>query len=135
VVFDRAVRPLRSPITVANLAAFWQQMLPTMPVLPVLPTNKYFTVNNLWVEPYHGMEELIGSIPIRSTNQTNNLANRQERATPRVWLVSYPCLRYQEFRSTLRFAKPRGPEDRSLDRFDLQKYIGRNQCQLKKHHL
>jgi hypothetical protein len=28
---------------------------------------------------FHGMEEVIGSIPIRSTNQTNNLADSQKR--------------------------------------------------------
>jgi hypothetical protein len=50
-----------------KLAAFWQQMLPIMPVLPVLPTHKYLSVNNLAFDPYHGMEEVIGSIPIRST--------------------------------------------------------------------
>ena len=52
-----------------NLAAFWQQMLPIMPVMPVLPTRKYCSVNNLGFDPYHGMEEVIGSIPIRSTNK------------------------------------------------------------------
>jgi hypothetical protein len=57
-----------------NLAAFWQQMLPIMPVLPILPTHKYCSVNNLGFDPYHGMEEVIGSIPIRSTNKSNNLA-------------------------------------------------------------
>jgi hypothetical protein len=31
-----------------------------MPVLPVLPTHKYFTVNNLRWHPQHGMEEVIG---------------------------------------------------------------------------
>jgi hypothetical protein len=51
-----------------NLAAFWQQMLPIMPVLLVFPTHKYCPVNNLAFEPYHGMEEVTGSIPIRSTN-------------------------------------------------------------------
>jgi len=50
-----------------NLAAFWQQMLPIMPVMPVLPAHKYLSVNNLACDPYHGMEEVIGSIPIRST--------------------------------------------------------------------
>jgi hypothetical protein len=58
-----------------HLAAFWQQMLPSMPVLPVLPTRKYCTVNNLAFDPYHGMEEVIGSIPIRSTKYLNNLAS------------------------------------------------------------
>ena len=28
---------------------------------------------------FHGMEEVIGSIPIRSTNKPNNLASRQEK--------------------------------------------------------
>jgi len=58
-----------------NLAAFWQQMLPTMPVLPVYSTYKLYTVNNLRFDSYHGMEEVIGSIPIRSTNHFNNLDN------------------------------------------------------------
>ena len=49
-----------------NLAAFWQQMLPIMPVLPILPTHKYCSVNNLGFDPYHGMEEVIGLIAIRS---------------------------------------------------------------------
>jgi hypothetical protein len=48
-----------------KLAAFWQQVLP---IMPVLPTHKYLYVNNLAFDPYHGMEEVIGSIPIRSTN-------------------------------------------------------------------
>jgi hypothetical protein len=45
-----------------NLAAFWQQMLPTMPVLPVLPTHNHCIVNNLVFDPYHGMEEVMGSL-------------------------------------------------------------------------
>jgi hypothetical protein len=43
--------------------------------LPVLPTRKYCTVNNLAFDPYHGMEEVIGSIPIRSTKYLKNLAS------------------------------------------------------------
>jgi hypothetical protein len=39
---NRVARPLRSPITVVEFwAAFWQQMLPTVPVLPVFITHKY----------------------------------------------------------------------------------------------
>jgi hypothetical protein len=53
-----------------DLAAFWQQMLPSMPVLPVWPTHNHCIVNNLAFDPYHGMEEVIGSIPIRSTTLT-----------------------------------------------------------------
>jgi hypothetical protein len=39
-----------------------------MPVLPVLPTHNHCIVNNLVFDPYHGMEEVTGSIPVRSTN-------------------------------------------------------------------
>jgi hypothetical protein len=28
---------------------------------------------------FHGMEEVTGSIPVRSTNQSSSLANRQEK--------------------------------------------------------
>jgi hypothetical protein len=65
------------------LAAFWQQMLPTRPVLPVLPTAKYYFINNLVFDPQHGMEEVIGSIPIRSTNFSPFLgANRRQFCAP-----------------------------------------------------
>ena len=37
-------------------------------VLPVVPVRKYCAVYNLGEISYHGMEEVIGSIPIRSTN-------------------------------------------------------------------
>jgi hypothetical protein len=58
---------------VANLAAFWQQISPIVPVLPTVPTHKSCAVYNLAFEAFHGMEEIIGSIPIRSTNQFNHL--------------------------------------------------------------
>jgi hypothetical protein len=58
-----------------ELAAFWQQMLPSMPVLPVYPAHNHCIFNNLASDPYHGMEGVIGSIPIRSTNYFNNLAD------------------------------------------------------------
>jgi len=54
---------------VANLAAFWQQISPIVPVLPTVPTHKSCAVYNLAFEAFHGMEEVIGSIPIRSTKQ------------------------------------------------------------------
>jgi hypothetical protein len=53
---------------VANLAAFWQQISPIVPVLPTVPAHKYCAVYKVAVEAFHGMEEVIGSIPIRSTN-------------------------------------------------------------------
>jgi len=37
-------------------------------VLPVVPVRKYCAVYYLAHDSYHGMEEVIGSIPIRSTN-------------------------------------------------------------------
>ena len=60
-------RSARGPL-VANLAAFWQQISPIVPVLPTVPTHKSCAVYNLAFEAFHGMEEVIGSIPIRSTN-------------------------------------------------------------------
>jgi hypothetical protein len=38
-------------------------------VLPVVPAPKYCAVYNLAQDSYHGMEEVIGSIPIRSTKK------------------------------------------------------------------
>jgi len=49
---------------VANLAAFWQQISPIAPVLPTVPAYKSCAVYNLAFEAFHGMEEVIGSIPI-----------------------------------------------------------------------
>src|ERR1700677_4217696 len=61
-------RSARGPL-VANLAAFWQQISPIVPVLPTVPAHKSCAVYNLAFEAFHGMEEVIGSIPIRSTKQ------------------------------------------------------------------
>ena len=46
---------------VANLAAFWQQISPIVPVLPTVPTHKSCAVYNLAFEAFHGMEEVIKS--------------------------------------------------------------------------
>ena len=51
-----------------KFVAFLSQIPPIGPVLPTQPTNKSFAVNNLISVSFHGMEEVIGSIPIRSTN-------------------------------------------------------------------
>jgi len=48
-------------------------------VLPVVPVRKYCAVYYLAHDSYHGMEEVIGSIPIRSTNKPNNLADSQKK--------------------------------------------------------
>ena len=51
-----------------DLAAFWQQIVPIVPFLPVVPVCKCCAVYYLRSHAHHGMEEVIGSIPIRSTN-------------------------------------------------------------------
>jgi hypothetical protein len=56
-----------------NLAAFWQQIVPIVPFLPVTPVRKYCAVYNLRSAALHGMEEVVGSIPTRSTNKLNHL--------------------------------------------------------------
>jgi hypothetical protein len=50
-----------------NLGAFCGQIAPMVSVLPVVPVRKYCAVYYLAHDSYHGMEEVIGSIPIRST--------------------------------------------------------------------
>jgi hypothetical protein len=46
-----------------------------------VPVHKYCAVYNLRFESFHGMEEVIGSIPIRSTKYTrqNSELRRQKR--------------------------------------------------------
>ena len=61
---------------VEKFVAFLSQIQPGGPFLPVVPVSKCCTVYNLRFLLQHGMEEVIGSIPIRSTNKSNNLANR-----------------------------------------------------------
>jgi hypothetical protein len=39
--------------------------------LPVVPVCKHCAVNNLRFEFFHGMEEVVGSIPTRSTKPIN----------------------------------------------------------------
>ena len=48
-------RSARGPL-VANLAAFWQQISPIVPVLPTVPARKPCAVYNLAFEAFHGME-------------------------------------------------------------------------------
>jgi hypothetical protein len=64
------------------LPAFCPQIAPIEPFLPVMPVHKYRAVYNLRFESFHGMEEVIGSIPIRSTNKpfnTNDLPALPDR--------------------------------------------------------
>jgi len=53
---------------VVVLPAFCPQIAPIGPFLPVVPVHKYCAVYILRFDSFHGMEEVIGSIPIRSTN-------------------------------------------------------------------
>ncbi|HET9101428.1 MAG TPA: hypothetical protein VFN62_13625 [Acidobacteriaceae bacterium] len=52
---------------VVMLPAFCPQIAPIMPVLPVVPTRKCCAVYYLRLDLFHGMEEVVGSIPTRST--------------------------------------------------------------------
>ena len=53
-----------------KFVASLSQIPPIGPVLPTLPIHKPFTVYILRRDSFHGMEEVIGSIPIRSTNKS-----------------------------------------------------------------
>jgi hypothetical protein len=56
------------PIGFRNLVSNWCQTVPIVPVFPTQPVYNHLSVNNLVFFQFHGMEEVIGSIPIRSTN-------------------------------------------------------------------
>ena len=56
-----------------NLGAFCGQIAPMVSVLPVVPARKYCAVYYLAHDSYYGMEEVIGSIPIRSTKYFKHL--------------------------------------------------------------
>jgi hypothetical protein len=70
-----------------------------VPVLPTQPVRKCCTVYNLRFDSFHGMEEVFGSIPIRSTNKSNNLqqfdGNLQSEIPPWFQFSSW------EFRRTI----------------------------------
>ena len=51
------------------LVSIWCQSAPTVPVWPVMPSHKPFVFNNEGYLRFHGMEEVTGSIPVRSTKQ------------------------------------------------------------------
>ena len=57
-------QPARKPV---KFVAFLSQIPPSGPFLPVVPVYNHCTVNNLRFRSQHGMEEVVGSIPTRST--------------------------------------------------------------------
>jgi len=56
------------------LPAFCPQITPIGPLLPVLPSCKCCAVYYLWFDSFHGMEEVVGSIPTRSTKSLQELS-------------------------------------------------------------
>jgi hypothetical protein len=57
-----------------KVCPFLSQIAPIVPVLPTQPTRKCCAVCILRFELFHGMEEVIGSIPIRSTKSSQQLS-------------------------------------------------------------
>src|SRR5271168_3839859 len=71
------------------------QRPPRRPVLPVFPTYKAFAVNNLHFSSSHGMEEVVGSIPTRSTNFPSELSRASANGAifrPSAYFCAYHCL-------------------------------------------
>ena len=66
---DRPSGPL-----LKKFVAFLSQIPPIWPVLPVWPVRKYCSVYNLRFGLLHGMEEVVGSIPTRSTKSFQKLS-------------------------------------------------------------
>ena len=50
-----------------------------MPVLPVVPARNYFTVNGMRADASMDMEEVVGSIRTRSTNQIKMIFPNNQR--------------------------------------------------------
>ncbi|HEV2322651.1 MAG TPA: hypothetical protein VGS10_01750, partial [Terracidiphilus sp.] len=67
------------------MAAFWQQITPTGPSLPILPACKYCAVYNLRFNSLHGMEEVVGSIPVRGSN--DNLEQTRAARNPPIFQI------------------------------------------------
>jgi hypothetical protein len=54
-------------------------------VLPVVPVRKYCAVYYLAHDSYHGMEEVIGSIPIRSTKESQQFSLQRWETLDIAW--------------------------------------------------
>ena len=55
------------------LVSIWRQSAPTVPVWPVMPSHTSFVFKYKGDLSFHGMEEVTGSIPVRSTKLSNDL--------------------------------------------------------------
>jgi hypothetical protein len=64
---DGELTPPRLSPRPIDLVSNWCQRAPIMPVFPTHSSSNHLSVNNLRFRDFHGMEEVIGSIPIRST--------------------------------------------------------------------
>jgi hypothetical protein len=62
----------RRPIGFRNLVSNWCQTAPILPVFPIHTVDNHLSVNNLRSCQFHGMEEVVGSIPTRSTSQSDD---------------------------------------------------------------
>jgi hypothetical protein len=79
-------------------------------VLPVVPARKYCAVYYLAHDSYYGMEEVIGSIPIRSTNKPTNLQLNS-------WQLS--SVRGNTMEKAVKRPLRAGEDFRCVDRFEL----------------
>ena len=75
---------LRGKKFVASLS----QIPPIMPILTTQPTHKSRAVYYLAEDSFHGMEEVIGSIPIRSTSYFTDLETLPSA-------LSHTCRKFQ----------------------------------------
>jgi hypothetical protein len=73
---------------VEKFVAFLSQIWPRGPFLPVVSVFNYCTVNNLRLCEFHGMEEVVGSNPTRSTKFLNHLEALSRLAAGLAPLVS-----------------------------------------------
>jgi hypothetical protein len=93
-------------------------------VLPVVPVRKYCAVYYLAHDSYHGMEEVVGSIPTRSTKQPlQHQANDGCGALPPFHdFVSFCVTRAEGFRRLLTTV-PAGASSRDFFRLCLSDFL------------
>jgi hypothetical protein len=60
------------------LAGNWPEIAPNAPFLPDIPVGKCLKTNDRLPLKLHGMEEVVGSIPTRSTKSFHRLSRLSE---------------------------------------------------------